>query len=257
MHYLPPSCNEDALVCDQVSCARPRDQSRTTRVLIQTFHKARGKTNESCCRSIGRRAYVHNARHAPLWRSPAKFPASLNLKRGYSGLSFSSHLLPLQSLQACLSIGFTVNELPTSPSSPRWEGPRRSTPPTRRPLFVVGLGIPKQPLGQGVKKLTLQFCDLIGSNPAVKAVDDFLADWRMEPVTEGEVATLHPLILEWFSESDAMEVCLKLEEHRKDIAMLLLAYGIQVNDRAIRPLMHNTLKTNDTEILEWLLDHEQ
>lgn len=79
----------------------------------------------------------------------------------------------------------------------------------------------------------------------------------MEPATDGEVATLHPLILEWFSESDAMEVCLKLKEHRKDLAMLLLAYGIQVNDRAIRPLMHNTLKTNDTEILEWLLDHGQ
>lgn len=153
---------------------------------------------------------------------------------------------------------FTVNDLPTSPTSPRWEEPRRSTAPTReRPIALIGLGESKQPLSQFLRRLTFQICNLVCSNPTIAVVDSLLAEWSISPATENEAPTLHPLVLEWFSESSAVEDCLELEEDRKDLLKLLLAYGVQVNDRAIRPLMYKTLKTGDTEILEWLMDHGQ
>jgi hypothetical protein len=153
---------------------------------------------------------------------------------------------------------FSVDELPTSPLSPRWEEPRRSAPSTHeRPLHVIGLGTSNHALGQWMKKLTLQFCGLIRSNPTVSAVKDFLTNWCINSTKDSNVSTLHPLVVEWFGESNAVEACLKLEGNRKDLVKLLLAHGIQVNDRAIGPLMDKTLETQDTELLEWIIEHKQ
>jgi hypothetical protein len=155
-------------------------------------------------------------------------------------------------------IALTVDELPTSPLSPRWEEPRRSAPSTReRPLQVIGLGTPNQSLGQWMKKLTFQFCGLIRSNSTECTMNDFLADWCIDSTDDSNISTLHPLVVEWFSESNAIEACLKLEGNYKDLIKLLLAYGLQMNDRAIGPLMDKTLETQDTELLEWLIEYRQ
>jgi hypothetical protein len=155
-------------------------------------------------------------------------------------------------------MSFTVDELPTSPLSPRWEEPRRSAPPThKRPLQLIGLGTSNQALGQWMKKLTLQFCGLIRSNPTGCTVNDFLADWCINSTDDSNISTLHPFVVEWFNESNAIETSLKLEENRKDLVKLLLAYGLQVNDRAIGPLMNKTLETRDTELLEWIIGRKQ
>lgn len=152
---------------------------------------------------------------------------------------------------------YSVNDLPTSPSSPRWEGPRHSAPSTREhPTTLISLDRPKQPTSQRLKKLTFRFCDLIRSNPAVSAVDGFLADWCTVSAGDGESA-LHSLVAKWFGESMAVETCFGLAGERKDLVRLLLAYGIRINDRAMRALMYDTLKTRDTDLLEWLMDHGQ
>ena len=153
---------------------------------------------------------------------------------------------------------FTVGDLPTSPTSSRWEEPRRSVPPTNeRPLQLISLGSPHQPLGQWMKRLTFQLCELIRNNPPVSAVNNFLIDWCSDPTKESKIPILHPLVAMWFSESSAVEDCLKLGGYRKDLVRLLLTYGVQINDRAIGPLMDKTLEVQDTEILEWIIEHRQ
>lgn len=108
-----------------------------------------------------------------------------------------------------------------------------------------------------MKKLTFRLCELIRSNPSISAMENFLREWCITSTKDSNSSTLHPLVVEWFSESNVIEDCLKLEGNRKDLIELLLAHGLQVNERAIGPLMYKTLEMQDTELLEWIIEHKQ
>ena len=56
----------------------------------------------------------------------------------------------------------------------------------------------------------MSVCELIRNDPQVSAVNNFPIDWCSDPTTESKTPMLNSLAVEWFSEWNAIEDCLKL-----------------------------------------------
>jgi hypothetical protein len=133
----------------------------------------------------------------------------------------------------------SINELPTSPSSPQWESPIHSVlkSPIGGPITIF----PYQPTtttGQTLEQISINLESLIESNPPLVALQAFLDHYRISNGSSPSAAMLpgriHPLVQEWFDYKDTLKMA--LEMRREDIATYLLDEGFGIDGESMRAM---------------------
>jgi hypothetical protein len=154
------------------------------------------------------------------------------------------------------NLAIDIHVLPSSPSSPLWESPNK--PVTRLgdehgPILIAPIQS-ATPLGEALNELSRQLTCFIWGNSAVADLEKFLDQWRVPMVDENETcdSRVHPLVLEWFSKSNAIQGTMR--SGRIDLLKTLFKYGLKLDEHHMSTLMDVIVRTGDIAMLEIALE---
>ncbi|KAI0860799.1 ankyrin repeat-containing domain protein [Xylaria cubensis] len=145
-----------------------------------------------------------------------------------------------------------LTQLASHCSDPAWEEPRFHSLHTIRPFSTEGSQDDHDLSGRAkaLDHISMEFQRLVAKNAPLNEVEEFTRQWEVTSVDNTPI--VQPNLLAWFSDTNTLR--LACANDNQDIIRFLLQMGLSITPSAIIYATSKLRETNDTTVLELLLD---